>query len=30
MAGEPLNHARIGPLGIEGDRVVHVENAQGM
>ncbi len=29
MAGEPLNHARIGPLGIEGDRVVHVENAQG-
>ncbi len=30
MAGEPLNHARIGPLGIEGDRVVHVENAQGL
>jgi len=29
MGGEPLNHARIGPLGIEGDRVVHVENAQG-
>ena len=29
MAGELLNHARIGPLGIEGDRVVHVENAQG-
>jgi hypothetical protein len=29
MVGEPLNHARIGPLGIEGDRAVHVENAQG-
>jgi hypothetical protein len=29
MAGEQMNHARIGPLGIEGDRVVHVENAQG-
>ena len=29
MAGEPLNHARIGPLGIEGDRVVHVEDARG-
>jgi uncharacterized protein len=29
MAGEHLQHARIGPLGIEGDRVVHVENARG-
>ncbi|MCI0427724.1 MAG: MOSC N-terminal beta barrel domain-containing protein [Nitrospiraceae bacterium] len=29
MAGERLEHARIGPLGIEGDRVVHVENRDG-
>jgi len=29
MAGERLNHARIGSLGIEGDRVVHVEDARG-
>ena len=29
MAGERLNHARIGSLGIEGDRVVHVEDAHG-
>lgn len=29
MAGERLERARIGPLGIEGDRVVHVENAEG-
>ena len=29
MAGERLKCARIGPLGIEGDRVVHVENARG-
>ena len=29
MAGERLEHARIGPLGIEGDRVVPVEDAQG-
>jgi hypothetical protein len=29
MAGEPLNYARIGPLGIEGDRIVHVENENG-
>jgi len=29
MAGERLDHARIGPLGIEGDRVVHVEDARG-
>jgi hypothetical protein len=29
MAGERLEHARIGPLGIEGDRVVHVEDEDG-
>ncbi|MGQ0695473.1 MAG: MOSC N-terminal beta barrel domain-containing protein, partial [Nitrospiraceae bacterium] len=29
MAGEQMNHARIGPLGIEGDRVFHVEDAIG-
>src|SRR5258708_1374328 len=29
MRGERLAHATIGPLGIEGDRVVHVENASG-
>jgi uncharacterized protein len=29
MAGERLEQARIGPLGIEGDRVVHVENEDG-
>lgn len=29
MAGEQLQRARIGPLGIEGDRVVHVEDANG-
>jgi len=29
MAGEKLQFARLGPLGIEGDRVVHVEDAQG-
>ncbi|NJL18217.1 MAG: hypothetical protein HC938_14665 [Nitrospira sp.] len=29
MAGEQIDHARIGPLGIEGDRVVHVENEDG-
>jgi hypothetical protein len=29
MAGERLDHARIGSLGIDGDRVVHVESAQG-
>ncbi|MDE3118238.1 MAG: MOSC N-terminal beta barrel domain-containing protein [Nitrospirota bacterium] len=29
MAGERLNRALIGPLGIEGDRVVHVEDAHG-
>src|SRR6516162_4986835 len=26
MAGETLQRVRIGPLGIEGDRVVHVED----
>jgi hypothetical protein len=29
MAGEKLQHVGIGPLGIEGDRVVHVEDARG-
>jgi uncharacterized protein YcbX len=29
MGGERLSHARIGSLGIEGDRVVHVEDARG-
>ena len=29
MAGEKLQRIRIGPLGIEGDRVVRVENASG-
>lgn len=29
MGGEPLERARLGGLGIEGDRVVHVENAAG-
>ncbi|MFL5305091.1 MAG: MOSC domain-containing protein [Polyangia bacterium] len=29
MAGERLQRARIGPLGIEGDRVVHVEDDDG-
>jgi uncharacterized protein YcbX len=29
MAGEKLQRARLGPLGLEGDRVVHVEDAQG-
>ena len=29
MGGERLNHARISSLGIEGDRVVHVEDARG-
>ena len=28
MAGEKLQRTPIGPLGIEGDRVVHVENAE--
>lgn len=29
MAGERLQRVRIGPLGLEGDRVVHVEDARG-
>lgn len=29
MDGEQLDHARIGSLGIGGDRVVHVENEDG-
>jgi uncharacterized protein YcbX len=29
MGGEPLDRARIGPLGIEGDRIVHVEDGRG-
>jgi uncharacterized protein YcbX len=29
MAGEKLHRARIGLLGIDGDRVVHVEDARG-
>jgi len=29
MGGEQLNHARISSLGIEGDRVVHVEDVHG-
>ena len=29
MAGEQLDRASLGPLGIAGDRVVHVEDAHG-
>jgi hypothetical protein len=29
MAGEMLQRGRVGPLGIDGDRVVHVEDARG-
>ena len=29
MGGERLGRATIGPLGIDGDRIVHVENARG-
>ena len=29
MAGEKLQRVAIGPLGIEGDRVVHVEDTRG-
>ena len=29
MGGERLQRATLGPLGIEGDRVVHVEDARG-
>ena len=29
MAGERLQRALVGPLGVEGDRLVHVEDPQG-
>jgi hypothetical protein len=29
MAGERVREARLTPLGLDGDRVVHVENARG-
>lgn len=29
MAGETLEQVPVGPLGVEGDRVVHVEDARG-
>jgi len=29
MAGEKLQRAGVGPLGIEGDRIVHVEDVRG-
>jgi uncharacterized protein len=29
MAGEKLQRAHLGPLGVEGDRVVHAEDARG-
>ena len=29
MAGEKLQHVRLGMLGIEGDRIVHAEDARG-
>jgi uncharacterized protein YcbX len=29
MAGERLERAALGPLGVEGDRIVHVEDAWG-
>jgi len=29
MAGEPLQAVRLGPLGLEGDRIVHVEDPRG-
>jgi uncharacterized protein YcbX len=29
MAGEKLRRAAVGPLGIEGDRIVHVEDGRG-
>jgi uncharacterized protein YcbX len=29
MAGEKMQRAGLGPLGIQGDRVVHVEDARG-
>jgi uncharacterized protein len=29
MAGEKLERVHVGPLGLEGDRIVHVEDAHG-
>ena len=29
MAGEKLTKAHVGPLGIDGDRIVHVEDVRG-
>lgn len=29
MGGEPLVRVHVGPLGLDGDRVVHVEDARG-
>jgi hypothetical protein len=29
LAGEELRRARIGPLGVEGDRILHVEDEHG-
>ena len=29
MAGEMLQRVTVGPLGVEGDRIVHVEDARG-
>src|SRR5215475_6124082 len=29
MAGEPLEQVLVGPLGLDGDRIVHVEDARG-
>jgi uncharacterized protein YcbX len=29
MGGEKLERADVGSLGIEGDRIVHVENSKG-
>ena len=29
MAGERLDHVEVGPLGLEGDRIVHVEDRRG-
>ena len=29
MAGEKLQRVRLGPLGVEGDRIVHVEDGHG-
>jgi len=29
FAGEKLKKVKVGPLGLEGDRIIHVENARG-